>query len=131
MTLNRTVNVLLKCLTQTYSLWTTTSIFRYEASRDRFHYLCAQETNYFVFNYFSGAYTSSPIPTPQINKNKTRFFEPRYRGRLYLEPSELNLSPLSKCGYAVFFQVKTTTLFIRLTPFYRMCLLFCKVKQLY
>jgi hypothetical protein len=33
-----------------------------------------------------------------------------------LMQNELKLSPLSKLGYTIFFQVKTTTHFIRLTP---------------
>jgi hypothetical protein len=46
----------------------------------------------------------------------TFFLADIYRGRHFFGPNELKLSPLSKLGYAIFFQVKTTTHFIRLTP---------------
>ena len=44
------------------------------------------------------------------------FWAEIYWGRHFLGQNELKLSPLSKLGYAIFFQVKTTTHFIRLTP---------------
>ena len=44
------------------------------------------------------------------------FWAEIYWGRHFLGQNELKLSPLSKLGYAIFFQVKTTTHFIRSTP---------------
>jgi hypothetical protein len=44
------------------------------------------------------------------------FWAEIYWGRHFLGQNELKLSPLSKLRYAIFFQVKTTTHFIRLTP---------------
>ena len=69
-----------------------------------------ERTNIWKNIYFTDSVSSNLVISVDI------FWAEIYRGRHFLGPNELKLSPLSKLGYAIFFQVKTTTHFIRLTP---------------
>ena len=75
---------------------------------------------YFIFlhffkNIWKNIYFTDTVST-NLGFSVDIFWAEIYRGRHIWGPNELKLSPLSKLGYAIFFWVKTTTHFIRLTP---------------